>query len=79
MIDRLLPEDLQPIFNDFVRRLRNSPILPRLGTLFQMFDQPYQLLALVQNAILAEADATLVAEFAEFVHLIYVLWAPDEY
>ena len=79
VIDLLLPEDLCPTFDDFVRRLRNGQTLPQLGTLFQMFNHPYHLPSLIQNAILAEADATLGTEFEEFIHMIYVHWAPDEY
>ena len=79
VMDLTLPEDLQLIFDGFVGRLRNSPSLPRLGELYEMFDQPYHLPSLIQNAILAGVDSTLGTEFAEFIHQMYISWASDEY
>ena len=79
VIDMTLPADLQAILDGFVGRLHNSPSFPQLGVLYQMFDQPYHLPSLIQNAILAEADSTLGTEFEEFIHQIYISWASDEY
>ena len=44
-----------------------------------MFDHPFHLPAMVQNALIAESDITLGTALEEFIYSIYVNWASDEY
>ena len=79
VIDLLLPPDMQPTFQNLVHRLSIAENLPPLGTLAQMFDHHFHLPAMIQNALIAEADSTLGNELEEFIHSINVNWASDEY
>ena len=74
-----LPEDLQPQYNDSVRRLRQSPSLLSFPQLFQMFDAPFHIPKYIQEALIREADLTMDQEWELFVYNITRQFAPDSH